>query len=204
MTLATISSFFSNTPEPCAALILVRAASFSDAVAPRHNEKSIVDDCANANVPPAVTPTTSGKVSSRVRSHGGTCTIAWRNTHVLSPQLFLHDCVWDVPARDALCQLRRLRRVMGDGLLRRRLLEPEVPYNLLCLPERVHHARDERKRSRARARLSLSDDLLDEAPIFRSLAVVKGRALENAPTRKPYKGRRREETTGNIEVHFVR
>ncbi len=46
MTLATISSFFSR-PEPCVTLILVRAASFSDAVAPRHRAKSMVDDCAH-------------------------------------------------------------------------------------------------------------------------------------------------------------
>ena len=167
-------------------MILVRAASFSDAVAPRHSEKSIVDDCANANVPPAVTPT--GKVSSRVRSHGGTCTIVWRNTHVLSPELFLHDCVWDVPTRDALRQLRRLRRVMGDRLLRRRLLKPKVPDNLLRLPERVHHARDERKRSRARARLSLSDDLLDKSLVFGRLAVVKWRVLNDLPSGKPHEG----------------
>ncbi len=47
MTLATTSSFLSSTLEPCAALIFVRDASFSDAVAPRQSEKSIVDDCAS-------------------------------------------------------------------------------------------------------------------------------------------------------------
>ncbi|RDX54187.1 hypothetical protein OH76DRAFT_1069975 [Lentinus brumalis] len=52
MTFATISSFFSSTPEPpCETLILVRCASFSDAVAPRQREKSIVDDCAYTAAP---------------------------------------------------------------------------------------------------------------------------------------------------------
>lgn len=45
ITLATTSSFFSKGPCVKVLLILVRAASFSDAVAPKHNAKSIVDDC---------------------------------------------------------------------------------------------------------------------------------------------------------------
>jgi hypothetical protein len=45
MTFATTSSFLSSGPWDKALLILVRFASFSDAVAPKHSAKSIVDDC---------------------------------------------------------------------------------------------------------------------------------------------------------------
>lgn len=44
MTLATTSSFLSNCPLGRFDLALVRAASFSDAVAPKHKTKSIVED----------------------------------------------------------------------------------------------------------------------------------------------------------------
>lgn len=44
MTLATTSSFLSSCPLVLV-LALVRDASFSEAVAPKHSAKSIVDDC---------------------------------------------------------------------------------------------------------------------------------------------------------------
>ena len=45
MTFATTSSFLSSGPWDKALFILVRFASFSDAVAPKHSAKSIVEDC---------------------------------------------------------------------------------------------------------------------------------------------------------------
>ena len=94
MTFATISSFLSSPLEPCVALIFVRDASFSDAVAPRQSEKSIVDDCASETKPEMFRGELS-QIRSRTRKND---TIRARRTHVLSPQLFLHDCVRYVPA----------------------------------------------------------------------------------------------------------
>ena len=102
ITFATISSFLSS-PFELFALILVRCASFSDAVAPRQREKSIVDDCACETAESAAAAATGAPPQPPDREFGSAARkYLAKHAHVLPPQLLLDDRVRHIPARNAL------------------------------------------------------------------------------------------------------
>ena len=110
MTLATTSSFLSKCAcSTLSFLDLVRAENFSDAVAPKHRAKSIVDDFGN-RMP----------WSKRISHWSGRGLYNLNGSYVLTPQLFLHNSVWNRPASHAIgqmCCLGGAARKVCHGLL---------------------------------------------------------------------------------------
>ena len=159
----------------------------------------MVDDCAHTATPQG--PSRQRQLGAAISP--GLARERQSRTHVLPPELLLDDGIRHVPAGDALSELGRLLRVVGNGLLRRGLFEPEVARDLLRLPERMHYARDERKRGRSGPSLAVRDNLLDEPPVFRRLTIIERRVLDNLTCGEPDQGLRTEKASREVEVDLI-
>lgn len=178
MTFATASSFLSSGEGP--ALTFVRAARRSVDVAPRHRAKSIVEDCAGY-----------------VNQHR---IVTNNKTHILPPQLLLHNRIPDIPPAHPVRKLHRLLRIMLHHLLRvrPRLLEPEEARDLAVRPEWVRDGGQQCERRRTRPGLPVRDHLLHEPLVLRRLAVVERRALGDLPAREPDEGLGAQQTAREV------
>ncbi|KAH9967429.1 hypothetical protein BC827DRAFT_592421 [Russula dissimulans] len=111
-----------------------------------------------------------------------------RLTDILPAKLLFHNCIWHVPPDNAFGELRGLLRRVQNIFVRGRcrVLEPEHARNFSVSPERVRDAANQGKGRRTRTRLSLSDDLLDESPIFRAILATAG-SLARATSRNKFR-----------------
>lgn len=84
------------------------------------------------------------------------------------------------------------------------ILEPEITRHLSVVPECVCHAAYQRKCRRAWTSLPVGNDLLDESLILGGFAIVKGWWFNNLTARQPNERLGTQQTSGQIEINFVR